>query len=158
MDDDGGDGCHMIGHADERETEEFVEDLKKARRATEFLDDHKFSDRTLSEYLNQLLEEKGLERKDVVKAAGINDIYGYDIFTSKKKRHPGRNYLISLAFTMGLTCRECDRLLKLADRSVLYPKNRRDAIIMFCLERHTTFDEVNMELYRRGEETLTKKD
>lgn len=142
---------------DEQKTEELAEELREAERATDFLDSHDLKGRKLDEYLNELLEQKGLERREVVKRTGMDGTYCYDLFKGIKE-HPGRNKVLQIAFAMGLTWRECDRLLQVANKGRLYPKERRDAIIMFFLNRHATVDEVNMELYRRGEKTLMAKD
>lgn len=38
--------------------------------------------------------------------------------------------------------------------SSLYSKDRRDAIIIFCIDRGCSLQKVNEELYRFGEETV----
>ena len=48
-----------------------------------FISKNEIGQRSLAEYLQKLLEEKGLKRSDVVKAAGINETFGYQIFTGK---------------------------------------------------------------------------
>ena len=55
---------------------------------------------------------------------------------------------------MALTLRETNRMLEAGGVSSLYSKSRRDAIIIFCLERGCSLQRVNEELYRFGEETI----
>ena len=62
--------------------------------------------------------------------------------------------MLQLVFGMRLTLRESDRLLKVAGVSPLYCKSRRDAIIIFCLDKGCTLREVNEELFRFGEATI----
>ncbi len=55
---------------------------------------------------------------------------------------------------MQLGLRETDRLLQAAGANELYCKNRRDAIIIFAVQKGYTLQKVNEELYRFGEETI----
>lgn len=107
---------------------------------------------SLSDYLNRLLEEKGLKRSDVVRRAGLNSTFGYQIFTGARKA--SRNKLLQLAFAMGLTLREANRLLRYGEAGALYCKNRRDAIIIFALDKGYSLQEVEEALFSLGEETI----
>ena len=133
-------------------TEELLKELLDSPNPVEFAERHGIAAPSLSEYLQQLLDEKGLKRSKVVRQAGINDTFGYQIF--KGQRNPSRNKVLQLAFAMGLTLREANRLLKSAGANELYCKNRRDAIIIFCLDKGRSLQQTEEELYRFGEETL----
>lgn len=134
-------------------TEELLEELLSAPDPGNFVDACHVRPRSLSNYLQQLLEEKGLVRSTVIRQAGINDTYGYEIFSGHKDK-PGRNYVLQLAFAMGLNLKETDRLLQAAGANGLYCKNRRDAIIIFCLDKGYSLQRTDEELYRFGEETI----
>ena len=84
--------------------------------------------------------------------ANLNETYGYQIFTGQRK--PARDKVLRIAFAMALTLRETNRALTAAGASRLYAKDRRDAIIIFCLDRGCSLQKVNEELYRFGEETV----
>ena len=133
-------------------TEELLEELLEASDPRAFADRHRLARRTLSGYLQQLLEEKGLERAEVVRRAGLNDTFGCQIFMGQ--RGASRNKVLQLAFAMGLSLREANRLLQAAGVNELYCKNRRDAIIIFCLDRGCSLQKADEELYRFGEETI----
>ena len=137
----------------EQATEVLLEALLSSDAPTAYLNRHKFKDRNLGEYLTELAELKGLKRSKILSDAGIDYTYGYQLFTGQRT-NPSRDKVLQLAFAMGLTIRECDRLLQAAGKSRLYCKSSRDAIIMFCLDRGTTMDEVNAELFARREPTL----
>lgn len=109
-------------------------------------------DRTLSDYLSQLLAEKGMKRADVVRASGLNGTFVYDIFAGKSR--PGRDHAIMLALGMGCTLRETQRLLRLASVSELWPKVRRDAIIIWCIDNGCDRQATDDELWLMGEKTL----
>ena len=107
----------------------------------------------LAGFLNEMLERKGLRRIDVVHAANLNETFGYQIFTGA--RRPSRDKVLALAFGLGLDLHETQRLLSLADAGSLYSKNRRDAIIIFCIAHGCTLERADDELYRFGEKTVS---
>ena len=138
-------------------TEKLTEDLLKrllgAKSPEEYLDQGETLDRELDGYLHQLLDEReGMKRADVVRASKLNSTVVYDIFGGKSL--PGRDHAIMLAFGLHSNLRETQRLLRLAGVSELWPKNRRDAVIIWCVENGLTLDECDKELWRLDEETL----
>lgn len=56
---------------------------------------------------------------------------------------------------MALTLKETNRALTAAGANVLNCKDRRDAIIIFFIDRGCSLQKVNEELYRFGEETVS---
>ena len=144
--------CGKTSSADEPMTEELLQELLAAPDPQTFTEAHGIGHRTLPEYLEQLLEQKQLRRADVVRAAGLNETFGYQIF--KGQRHPSRDKVLQLALAMRCTLVETNRLLKAAGANELYCKDRRDAIMIFCIDRGYTRAQVDEELYRLGERTL----
>ena len=136
---------------DKKLTEELLNELLDAPSIEGYIKEHDFTAPSLSEYLKQLLEEKGLERSRVVRMADLNETFGYQIFTGA--RHPSRNKVLQIAFAM--TLKETNRALSAAGANVLNCKDRRDAIIIFCIDRGCSLQKVNEELYRFGEETVS---
>ncbi len=133
-------------------TEKLLDELLSAPDPDTFIEEHDLEKRTLAEYLQELLEEKRLERAQVVHMANLNETFGYQIF--KGERNPSRNKVLQIAFAMALSLRETNRALWCAGVNSLNCKDRRDAIITFCLDRGCSLQKVNEELYRFGEETI----
>lgn len=133
-------------------TEELLAELLDEPDLEHFIEKPEVGGRTLSEYLNQLLDEHGLNRAEVVRAADINETFGYQIFT--EARRPSRNYLAKLSFAMHLSLAEANRVLQAGGISQLYCKNRRDAILIFCLKEGYSLQRTEEELFRFGEDTL----
>ncbi len=133
-------------------TEDLLNELLASGSPTAFFDDHRLIKQTLSEYLQELLDEHHLRRVDVIRAAGLNETFGYQIFMGK--RGASRDKILQIAFAMGLTLRECNRVLKLAGANELYCKNKRDAIIIFCLDKGYSLQKTDEELYRFNEATI----
>ena len=84
-----------------------------------------------SKYITKLCEEKGLVRERVIKQSQIERTYGHQLFNGR--RVPSRDKVIQLAFGFTLNVEETQQLLKIAQKSALYPKIRRDAVILFCI-------------------------
>ena len=93
-----------------------------------------FEERSISEYLRRLCEEQGSVPEQVIKKAQIDRTYGHQIFNGT--RMPSRDKLIQLAFGFGLSLDETQKLLKSAGKSVLYPKFKRDAAVIFGISHH----------------------
>ena len=136
----------------DRLTEEVLQELLEAPSIDSFIAEHEFPSCTLAEYLQQLLEQKHLERARVVRMADLNETFGYQIFTGA--RNPSRNKVLQIAFCHGAYLKETNRALSASGASTLNCKNRRDAIIIFCLDHGCSLQKVNEELFRLGEETV----
>ena len=109
-------------------------------------------DSTISDYLNQLLNEKSLKKSAVIKNSELNEIYGYQIFSGK--RIPSRDRLISIAFGMGLSLDEAQALLKYAGFAPLYPKQKRDSLLIWGISHQFSIYQINDLLYTENENTL----
>lgn len=141
-------------HEGGRLTEELLERLLSASSPEAYLADagDDLEGRDLAAYALDVAREHGLIRAQAIEAAGLNPTYGYQIFQGK--RMPGRDHTIMLAFGLGCSLRETQRLLRLAGVSELWSRRRRDAIIIYCIERGMSRSECDDELWRLGEQTL----
>ena len=141
---------------DERTTNELLGVLKSCTTISgleEVLVELPESDRlSVREHLHKLLKEKGLDKAAVIREANLARTYGYQIFQGEKTA--GRDKLLAIAFAMNLSLEECNRLLTVAKTGVLYSRNRRDAIIIFSLERSLSLLEVNELLYEMEESII----
>lgn len=133
-------------------TDELLKELLAAPCPVAFTEAHNISSRSAAEYLSKLLEEKHLKRIGVIHDAGLNETFGYQIFTGA--RNASRDNLLKIAFAMGLTLQETNRLLQAGSVNELYCKNRRDAIIIFALDHGYSLQQTEEELYRFREATL----
>ena len=88
----------------------------------------------------------------LAKRSGMSDIYLHQIFSGR--RNPSRSRLLCLCIGLGASLEETQELLKLCGLAQLYPKLRRDAIIIFALSHHMTLFEVNDKLFTENLDTL----
>lgn len=127
-----------------KSTEELMEILKQKKSIhayfTEEIDELEFA--SLTEYLELLLNEKGLRKSDVIKRSNMDKNYAYQIFNGNKT-HPSRDKMIALAIGMGLNVLETRKLLKIAGACDLYPRNPRDSVIIFGLNNRLSLIDTN---------------
>ena len=107
----------------------------------------------LGEYLEKLLAEKNLTKKEVIERSDLNREYVYHIFSGLKK-NPSRSKILAIAMAMELDLDEIQYLLRYAGFGLLYPRNQWDAIIISAVEQKFTVAQTNELLYRLGEKTL----
>ena len=135
-----------------RLTAELLEQLLASATPEQYLARASLEERSLAEYAEAVREAHGLKKSLVIRASGLNPTFCYQIFEGT--RRPGRDSAIMLAFGLGCSLVEAQRLLRLAGASELWSRNRRDAIIIFCIDRGCSLQKVNEELYRFGEKTV----
>ena len=139
-----GDFCQNKEKMMKKTTEELMEILKQKKSIhayfTEEIDELEFA--SLAEYLELLLNEKGLRKSDVIKHSNMDKNYAYQIFNGNKT-HPSRDKMIALAIGMGLNVLETRKLLKIAGACDLYARNPRDSILIYCLHKGAGLMEVN---------------
>ena len=130
------------------------ERMRKARDIDEYLAENQehMLDQSLKEHLTALLIEKDVSIADVAKGAKLNRVYIYQIFDGKKR--PSRDKLIAIAFGFGLDEDETQKLLKVSRNKELYVRDRRDAVILFAIQRKKTLMETNYLLADHGMATL----
>ena len=103
---------------------------------------------TFVEQLGRLCEEKGIVREHVIRSAGIERSFGHQLF--RGARQPSRDNVIRLAFGFSLTVDETQELLRIARKSALYPKIKRDAIILHGLSHGKTMINVQSIISENG--------
>ncbi len=137
-----------------KSTNELLDELTSGTPLTSFISENSenFIETDLSETLNRILKEKGLTKSAVLKNAEINDIYGYQIFSGK--RRPSRDKLIAISLGMKLSLEEVQALLKSAGFQELYPKFKRDSIIINCVCEEKNVFETNGILYNFNQDLL----
>lgn len=103
-------------------------------------------------YLNKLMADYECHASTLVAGACISKTYVYQFINGE--RLPGRDIILRISLAMGLTLDETQRLLTLAGKSILYPRIRRDAGILYCIRKKMSLDEANSFLEDLGEVPL----
>lgn len=107
---------------------------------------------TLCKYLSALIEAKNLSKSEIIRKSDINEIYAYQIFSGK--RFPSRNKLIRICIGAEFTLEEINNVMTVAEFSPLYPKIKRDSIIIFGIRNEKSILQINELLYSHQLETI----
>ena len=137
-----------------KNTEKIVEELGLCPDFTTFYRENKeymITD-SLSEMLSHLLEEKGLEKSQVIRAAEMSEVYAYQIFSGL--RVPERKKLLCIAIAMELSLDEVQTLLKCAGYPALYVKLPFDSIVLYGICKKLSVVQINELLFDYELETL----
>ena len=137
-----------------KDTNNIQQELMAAPDLDRFLSENQdnFNDGNIHELLNTLFQKRKLSKAALAKRSGMSEVYLHQVFSGR--RNPSRSRLICLCFGLSATLEESQELLKQGGFAQLYPKNRRDAIIIYGLVNGAGLFEVNDKLFSEGEETL----
>lgn len=106
----------------------------------------------LSDYIKQKMSEKDITVKDLIIKTALSQSHIYQILGGA--RAAGRDVLLNIALALSLTLEETQRLLLLGQMGALYPKVRRDAAIICCIEQGLGLIETNEFLQSVSEHEL----
>ena len=133
-------------------TEELLNEIMSAEAAPDYFskNEKEMADASLSAYLRSLLEKYQVKRADLFRKAGLEgNNYGYEIFQSDRKT-PSRDILLMICLAFPLTIEETQRALRHAGLAILYPRDVRDAYLLFALKNQMPMDELNALLHEKG--------
>lgn len=136
-------------------TDELMNLLMSKEDLPQYIEENsnEFLQSSLRQYLNQLQTEHGLKKGDIIADALVERSYGYQIFSGRKEM-PSRDVLISFALAMKLSLDETQSLLRIAHMAMLYPRVKRDSIILHSIAKHESVIQCNTVLESFGEPIL----
>lgn len=138
-----------------KRTEELIHEIHQSGDIFTYLANNHDQLLSLSahEFLSQMREQKGLSRREIVKACGFDQVYAYQILAGIK--NGGRDKLLCLALAMHLDEWQTGTLLYLSGEARLYARSRRDAVILFAIRRQLDVYAADDLLDQSGEKTLS---
>lgn len=105
-------------------------------------------------YIDDLLSQKRLKRQDVISRANLPQKYGYKLLTGETHT-TNRDKILRICFAMYLTLKETQRVLKLYGMNELYPKNKRDVVLIVALgKKRYDMNSIDEELIALGKQPL----
>ncbi|MBQ8803869.1 MAG: XRE family transcriptional regulator [Tyzzerella sp.] len=128
-----------------------VNSVSKLNEYTELLPENT-SYHSFSEYFFAYLQTHNLVESEIIHASLIQRNYAYQILNGTKK--PGRDKVLALCLAAHMTYEETQRALALAECGKLYPRRKKDSIIIFALENGLTVQQTNELLYEEGVNVL----
>ena len=135
-----------------KSTEQLMNEIKNTSDIGDFLskNQNEMMDLSLSEYLRQLLEKYNLEKSDVFRRAKMTESnYGYELFRDDSKK-ASRDKLIQICVGFPLTIEETQEVLRYGKVRTLYPRDERDAYILFALKNGYDVAQLNDLLFTNG--------
>ncbi len=138
----------------DKSTDDLRQELMESPDLEQYLaeNDAFFSSKDAAAMLSQLFKKCGLSKAALAKRSGMSDIYLHQIFSGR--RNPSRSRLLCLCIGLGASLEETQELLKLCGLAQLYPKLRRDAIVIYGLTHRLSLFSINDSLFSSDEETL----
>ena len=138
-----------------KSTDMLLEELKDFCSFKSFYKENKenIASVSLSEYLEKLIAEKGLNKSEIIEKSEMSEVYAYQII-SGIKTNPKREKVLCLAVGMGLSLEETQELLKKTGYAPLYAKSPFDAIIIYGLAKGFGVVQINNLLFEYEQETL----
>ena len=103
-------------------------------------------------FFYQMLDEKNISMKDITLKTNISQSHLYQIISGSKG--VSRDKAILISASMGLNLEQTQKFLELSQNSMLYPKVKRDAIIICCIEFGMSVMEINEKLEEKNEKGL----
>lgn len=137
-----------------KNTDDLQSELTAAPDLLKFLKQNQenFVSEPFVDMIQMLFQRSGLSKSTLAKRACTSEVYLYQIFSGG--RTPSRDRTLCLCFGMGATLDETQQLLKHSGLAQLYPKNRRDAIIIYGLTNQMPLEQINDQLFAANEATL----
>ena len=139
------------------DTEKLMQLLMKDRSFQSFMNSNpgEMNRPLFHEYITDLQQKKGESAGRIIRRGQLEKSYGYQLF--KGTRNPSRDTCIQLAFGFEMDVEEAQRLLRVADKSTLYPRVLRDAAIIYSLHNGISLTDTDMVLEKLGVSVLGGK-
>ena len=111
-----------------------------------------FAERSVTELLASFYERQGLSKAELARRSCMSEVYLHQVFAGR--RNPSRDKLLCLFIGMELSFDETQELLKEAAYAQLYPRIKREAVIIHGIVHHTPLEEINDRLFAEDEAAL----
>lgn len=98
--------------------------------------------------LKRCCEQREMLPAQVIERSQIERTYGHQLFNGT--RRPSRDKVIQLALGLGLNVNETQQLLRSAGKSQLYPRLKRDAVILYGVQKKLSILAVQESLTKYG--------
>lgn len=137
-----------------KDTDDLREELMSAPSLDKFIQENEdnFHTESMVELLNHLFSQRDISKAALAKNAGMSEVYLHQVFSGR--RNPSRNRLLCLCVGLSATLEETQELLRQCGLAELYPKDKRDAILIFGFLHSMTLFEINDTLFAKDETTL----
>lgn len=138
-----------------KNTSELMNELTKEEVSIdEYLENNSdiISNADIKRHWHSLIEKSQLSSFDIINRSEFAYAYYYEVIGGKKI--PSRDKVIRLILAMHLSLEDCQKTLRICGLSELYPRFRRDSIIIYAVTHGLTVYELNELLILQKENEL----
>ena len=135
-------------------TDKILEQLNGGKPLTEILEENKeaYSDMQIGDYIDMEIKNRRMTKAKVIKNSGVNKRFFFDII--KNKKIPSRRYIIRIFLALKLDLKDVQWYLRAANYPQLYARDKRDCVIIYCINNNLCVPECNKMLNKIGLENL----
>ena len=138
-----------------KRTDELLEELKFSNTdINKYIESNpnSFIEINLKEFWSKMIEKSGLSKYDIINKSDFSYNYFYEVTSGKKV--PSSDKIVRLALAMHLSLDECQTALKYCGLAPLYPRIKRDSLLIFALTHdYSVFQTIEL-LTKSGENEL----
>ena len=109
-------------------------------------------DLTFVNFLESICFNKSITKSELIKKTTLDRTYAYQIINGTKQ--PSQDKVIQLSLALNLNLHDTNILLTLSQNKSLYPKIKRDALIILCINKQYSVRKTNELLDEYGFEIL----
>lgn len=138
-----------------KKTEDLLNQLKRENISyNEYLSENRdcFLDNDISQFWKKTIASCGMKKADIINKADIGYTYFYDIL--KGKKHPSRDMLIKILIVLSCGLDDFQETLRLYEWAALYPKIKRDSIIIYAINHNFSLYQTEELLQKNNEKVL----
>lgn len=107
---------------------------------------------SFADFISEKLRERELSAAVLIRNSMIQRNYGYQLLNGT--RTPSRDKVLAFCLALGLDLTDTQRALNCAATGQLYPKNKRDSVLLFAIKKNLSVMETNDLLYDMEEPPL----
>lgn len=140
---------------EKKTTDDLRQELMSQANLETYLSDNRscFMEQGIWDLLESLRARCGLPKAEIARRSGMSEVYLHQVFSGR--RNPSRDRLLALCVGMGASLEETQQMLRQAGYAQLYPKLRRDAIIIYGLLHCQNLGRINDTLFTENEKALS---
>lgn len=137
-----------------KDTNDLFNELGQNCQIESYLNDNtsSFVHHSISEFWEDACEKSGMSKSNIINKSDFSYCYFYDVINGRKI--PGKDKIIRLILTMKLCLDDAQQALRISGKSALYPRVKRDSVIIYAINNGCTVYQCNELLTKCGEETL----
>ena len=141
-----------------RSTDELMKVLKEKDSIDSFLDENasEMVNNDLKNAMEDLLEKYGMNRQEVIASTHIERSYLYRLMNGKRV-NPSRDVLLQFGLALKAELDDVQKLLRIARLPMLYPRVKRDAIVIHSLNHKEGVTRCDDMLFDHGEKLLSER-